>query len=153
MTVAVFSLGWNVYRDVLLKGRVQVSMGVKNILHEGASPSVDYIGIRATNHGPGKVALETIALRDTSIWKKLTKKQKYAFLMYDYKNPYTGHLPKSLDVGESIDLFGNFDKDCFLKEQLTHLGLNDSFGRTHWAPKKQMKELRKKWVETFGIDT
>jgi hypothetical protein len=148
--VAATSLGWNIYRDIILKARVHVNLAIKNIIQEGAPASPDYIGIHATNHGPGTISLSTISLMQSSIWRRVLRRRKFAFLMHDYENPYSAKLPRKLEVGESMDLFFNYDADCFLREAFTHLGLNDSFGRTHWVPRKSMRRLRQKWLTEFG---
>ena len=151
--LAAISLGWNIYRDVVLKPKVVVDFAVKNIVGTGIEVSPDYIGITATNHGPGPVNLNTVVLRDSSLWKRITKNQKFAVLMNDYENPYSSKIPQKLEVGESLSLFVNYDKDCFLKEQFTQLGISDSFGRTNWAPKKRMGELRNNWSNKFSENT
>ncbi len=153
VTFAAISLGWNIYRDVLLKAKVVVSFAVKNIFEPGMPTSPDYIGIQATNHGPGPVILNSILIRERSILKKIMKKEKYAILIHDYTNPSSGVLPKKLEVGETIDLFLDYNESCFLKGSFTQLGISDSFGRTNWAPKKTMKELRKKWAKKFNKNT
>jgi len=38
--VAAFSLGWNVYRDVVLKAKVMVTFAVKNIVRVGGVLSI-----------------------------------------------------------------------------------------------------------------
>ena len=58
--VAAVSLGWNIYRDVILKPKVVVTFAIKNIVGEGRAPSPDYVGISAVNHGPGPVIINTI---------------------------------------------------------------------------------------------
>lgn len=151
--IAAFSLGWNVYRDVVLKPKVVVTFGKKNIFQAGMPPSPDYVGITAVNHGPGTVTLNSIVLKETSLIKKILKKQKYAVLNHDWHNPYSGRLPVKLEVGEGVDLFVDFDKECFLKHPFTHLGLNDSFGRSSWAKKSAMKHNRKKWQEKYEKHT
>lgn len=148
--VAAVSLGWNIYRDVLLKARVRVRFAIKTIIQANAPPSAEYIGITAINYGPGSIKLMSIVLIESSFLKRAFRKERYAFLMYDYENPYSGKLPATIDVGEGIDLFLDYDEDCFLKESLTQLGITDSFGRTHWAPKKTMSNLRRKWEAKFG---
>ncbi len=148
--VAATSLGWNIYRDIVLKAKVQMSLSIRKIVQEGAPPSPNFINIRATNHGPGIVNLSSVSLMQSAIWRLLFRRKKYAFLVHDYKNPYSGNLPKKLEVGENLDLFFDYDADCFLSGEFTHLGINDSFGRTHWAPRKSMRELRKKWLNEFG---
>ncbi len=145
--VATFSLGWNVYRDVILKPKVVVSLAKKNIIGAGVTPSPDYIGIHAVNHGPGKVILNTIILKDSSFLKRLKKKEIHAVMMHDWTNPHSSSLPAKLDVGESIDLFAPYDKECFLKESYTHLGLSDSFGRSNWADVKDIIKLKEKWSQ------
>jgi hypothetical protein len=146
---AAVSLGWNIYRDVILKPKVVVSFDKKNIIVANRGPSPDFIGIHAVNHGPGPVILNTVVLKDTSIWKKITRKQNHAVLIHDYENPYSGKMPSKLEVGESIDLFVNYDNECFIKNNYSDLGISDSFGRTNWASRKYMAKLRKKWLENF----
>ena len=150
--VAAFSLGWNIYRDVIIKAKVVVSIDKSRIIStSGSSP--DYIAIKATNHGPGPIILNTISLKETSLSKWYFNLQKYAVLMYDFENPYTDHLPKKLEVGESLNLFFPYDKDCFLRESFTHIGITDSFGRTNWAPSKPLSNLQKKWKEQIDIES
>jgi len=45
-----------------------------------------------------------------------------------------------------------YKRDCFLKGDSTHIGLSDSFGRIHWASKKDVKKARQafqkqNWLE------
>lgn len=151
--IAAISLGWNIYRDVILKPKAVVSVARKNIVGPGIEPSPDYIGISATNHGPGPIILNTVVLRNTSLLKKITKEEGYAVLIHDYENLHSSRMPAKLDVGESVNLFVTYDLECFLSEDYTELGISDSFGRTNWAPKKSMKELRKKWLAEFEQNT
>jgi hypothetical protein len=151
--VAAFSLGWNIYRDVILKPKVVVTFAIKNIVAVGRAPSPDNIGISAVNHGPGPLILNTIILKQSSFWRRLFRKEKFAVLMHDLKNPYSSKLPRRLEVGESLDLFVPFNENCFLKEPFTHLGLSDSFGRSNWARTGTMKHNRKIWAEKFDSKT
>jgi len=152
--LAAMSLGWNIYRDVVLKPKVIVTFAVKNIVNHGIGVSPDYVGITATNRGPGSVILNTLVLRESSFWKKLTKNQRYAVLIGNcYIRPYSSEMPKKLQVGESLNLFIRYDQKCFLKESFTQLGIDDSFGRINWAPKGVMKKIREKWVHTFAKNT
>ena len=111
--IAAISLGWNIYRDVILKPRAAVSVSKQNIIYPGSVPSSNYICIRATN-------------------------------------VHSSKLPAKVDVGETINLFVNYDKDCFLKGDYSKIGISDSFGKTHWAPKKQLSQLRKQWFSKFS---
>ena len=149
MLLAAVSLGWNIYRDVILKPRVVVSFGQRNIIGAGEC-SPNFIVINAVNLGPGPVTLNAVVLRDTSILKKLTRKQRYAILLHDDQNPYSTKMPSKLEVGESINLFVNYDDECFIKSHFSDLGISDSFCRTNWASRNYMRELRGKWLKDYG---
>lgn len=153
VVVAAFSLGWNIYRDVILQPKVVVTFAIKTIVGEGRAPSPDYVGISAVNHGPGPAVLNTVVLKQSSLWRRVLRKEKFAVLMHDWTNPYSSKLPRRLEVGEGLDLFGPYDEDCFLKESFTHLGLSDSFGRSNWAKTRAMKHNRKTWEKRFGAKT
>lgn len=149
--IAAVSLGWNIYRDVALKANVRVRLATGKIRRiESTSDSSDYVTISATNHGPGSVTLTAIILRNASLWKIIIRREDFLFLMYDYRNSYSGTLPTTLAVGEGVTLLFDYDKNCFLKESFSRLGIKDSFGRTHWAPRKNTRIFHKKWNTEFG---
>ena len=147
--VAAFSLGWNIYRDVILKPRVKVDFGVRIIVQEDTPERAKYVVLTATNHGPGIVNLSMVQMKDISLIKWLLRRQKYAVVLHDYTNPLSGQLPYKLEVGEKIDLLFPYNKECMLKEGWSHIGISDSFGRVHWARSKQVKEAIKKWRQDF----
>ncbi len=151
--IASISLGWNVYRDVILKPKVVVTVGIKKFIGELVDSSLPFIGVTATNHGPGSVTLNALELRETLLWKRITKTHKCAVLIHDYKNPYSAKMPKKLEVGDSLSLFVDYNSECFLKESFTQIGINDSFGRTNWASKKSLKEVRGRWLAEFVENT
>ena len=121
--IAAISLGWNIYRDVILKPKAVVAVSRQNIISPGSAPSPDYIGISATNHGPGTVTLNSLILRNTSLWKKLWRDESHAVLFHDYTNRLSDNFPKKLDAGETINLFVNYDNDCFLKDDYNNIGI------------------------------
>ncbi len=148
--VAAFSLGWNIYRDVILKPRVRVDFGVRTLIQHANPDKPQYVILSATNHGPGIVNLSMVQMKDTSLLKWLFRKQQYAVVIHDYTNPLSGQLPHKLDVGKGIDLLFTYDKECMLKNGWSHVGISDSFGRVHWAKSKQVKKAIKKWKEDFS---
>ena len=86
---------------------------------------------------------------NSSIFKKLLKKSKHGVLIHDYKNPLSGQLPSTLDVGEKIDLIFPWDSELLCNNEPSHIGISDSFGRTHWAHKNEVKKVIKFWKEDF----
>ncbi len=72
------------------------------------------------------------------------------FLIHDYKNPLSGQLPVTLDIGERVDLIHPFEKDCVFLHRPTRVGLRDNFGRDHWAPRKLLRRAQACYDRTFG---
>jgi hypothetical protein len=147
---ASLSLGWNIYRDIILKAKLKVTCMVGFVIHPTLKTPMDKVFISVTNFGPGKIRCSMIFLRDTSLWKKITKKTKLAILIHDYEDHFSGQLPCELDVGDGRDFLFEFNKDCFLSEQWTHVGIKDSFSRIHWASKSNVKTARQLYKNKFG---
>ncbi len=148
--IAGLSLGWNIYRDVVLKAKVRISFAIMTLVQRGVSARPEYISITATNFGPGAVNLSMIEIKNSSWWRWLLRKVQRAAVIEDYENPISGKLPHKLEVGEKLNLLLPFNAQCFLKEGWSHVGVNDYFGRTHWARKKDVNVANQKWKKRFG---
>lgn len=148
MLVSCLALGWNIYRDVVLKPRLKVRLTLSFIASVGYE-SPTKICIEGTNYGPNKINCENICAKKSGLWRWLFRKCKYAIIMYDYTDPYSTKLPCELDVGKSCHLFFTYKKDSFLSEGFTHIGIIDSFGRKHYVPKSDIKKTRKKYLKEF----
>ena len=146
---AGLSLGWNIYRDVVLKANIRISFAIMTLVQRGISARPEYINITATNFGPGLVNLSMIEIKNSSWWRWLLRKEEHAVVIHDSENPLSGQLPCKLEVGEKLNLLLPYDEQCFLKEGWSHVGVNDYFGRTHWACKKDVKEAIQKWQNKF----
>ena len=143
LLIAALSIGWNIYRDVILKARLKVHFMVGMIQHATFPEPLERLIVSATNFGPGKVKCSMLHLQNSSIWKRITKKNKHAILIHDYTDPLSSKLPCDLEIGEKADFLFKFEKDSFLLEDWTRIGVSDSFGRIHWAPKKDFIEAKK----------
>jgi hypothetical protein len=146
--VAALSLGWNIYRDVILKARVKVSVAKMIVASEGMASSNKLL-ISAVNFGPGKIRLNIIRYMHSSLMKRLFRTWEHGVLIHDYRNPLSGQLPITLDIGEKIDLIFPWDKENICSAKPTHIGIADSFGRTHWSPSKEVKKCLDAWERDF----
>ncbi|ENE5200873.1 hypothetical protein ACJO1Y_23575 [Vibrio parahaemolyticus] len=153
LIVAAIALGWNIYRDIVLKAKIVVTCGVRLLVDRGTENHPEYVVISATNHGPGVVNLRMLQLQETSFIKKITRNSKHAVLMHDYENLMSGQLPNKLEVGDTLDLLLPYDENCFLKEPFTHVGISDTYGRINWAKSKQVKIARQQWLDKYGEST
>ena len=148
--IASLSLGWNIYRDIVLKPRVKISFGVKILVHPSIPGRPKYLDITATNFGPRDVNLSMIQMKYSGFWLWLFKKSQYAVIIHDYKNPMSAQLPNNVKVGNKICLLLPYNKDCFLSNPCTHIGISDYYGRIHWAPKKHLKEAKEQYKKDFN---
>lgn len=148
--LSIFTLGWNVYRDIVLKARVRVSFGLSELHHPTFPKPIETLILSATNMGPGQIRASMIQLRIAPLWRRILRKTKHAVMLHDYENPLSGKLPARLDVGEGVDLLIRYETDCFLGKDWTHIGLSDSFGRVHWAKPSEIKKAREAYQKKFG---
>ena len=149
MLIAVFSLGWNVYKDVIMKPRVKVRFSVSSIVHDSSINGDTFISLNAVNMGPGPITLSMPTSRDASIWKRITGTSQSYVIIPNFKHPICFKLPHKLEMAEQAQLVFPYEEGCFLKDEFTHIGISDSFGRIHWAPKKDIEEAKEQYRKDF----
>ena len=141
--IAALALGWNIYRDVIMKGRVKIRFGWRVII-DGQEKTPDMIMLSGVNHGPGKVVLGLIITKNTSLVRRLRRTVEHGFVkLMEKPSEYSDKLPKELDIGDELNLM--FPSSVgFASEDFTHIGLRDNFDRIHWAKKKEVQAFREK---------
>lgn len=148
--VAALSLGWNIYRDIVAKPKVAIGFGVSEIIIPNLNEKRDYISLSATNYGPGSVTISAILLKNTSLWKRLSKTEKLAEVIPpDHSIHFSDRLPAKLGVGDKTKLFLPYDENCLLREEWTHVGVCDYYEKSHWATRKEIQEARQRWLQDF----
>ena len=149
LVVAATSLGWNIYRDVIRKPRLRVSIKVGQVIHPSFTENLQRVIVSITNFGPGKTKASMLVLRKTSLWRKLFQKQIYGILVHDFEDPLSGKLPAELNVGDKVDLTFRYLPNIFLeKNDNNQVGINDPFGNTYWCRKKDYKRALKDYGNT-----
>ena len=123
LLVAALALGWNIYRDLVLKPRLKVSFGIKGIVGGPFSKTMTYVVLSLTNFGPGSVKCGIIFYKKTSLFLRLRKKVEQGFIVHDYENPLSAQLPCRIEVGEGADFLFSITEDCFLSKDITHIGI------------------------------
>jgi hypothetical protein len=140
LSVAVFSLGWNVYRDVILKPKLKVTFMLASIVTVGIG-SEDRILLSAVNMGPGALNLQMIHTRTSSWWRILLRVVQHGVITYN--NPADGSaLPMKLNVGDTADFPFEYGAP-FIAEKFTHIGIRDSFGKVHWARRRDVRRAKR----------
>jgi hypothetical protein len=152
LLIAALALGWNIYRDVIMKGRVKMTFGWCSII-AGQEITPDMIMISGVNHGPGKLVIQSIVLKKTSLLKFLSRKSEKSWIkLTERPSEGSDELPKELDVGDELLLLFPSSVE-FAGADFSHIGLKDNFGRMHWAKKKDVQKFKlKKQSITHGSD-
>lgn len=156
--VSAFSLGWNIYRDVIVKPRLKVDIAFgQTIVGYNGQPMLlskvhmpedgnhVFIILSGVNLGPGKIKCSAIYVQS----KNGLYKKKYGVTIHDTMHEVSDKLPLMIDVGESINLVLPIMKGGLLADpDVLKVGIKDSFGRIHWASKKSLKLLKKSYRNT-----
>lgn len=151
VAVAALALGWNIYRDVILKAKVKVSLDIVDLLHPNFPDVPKYIRISVANFGPGRIRIMSINGMNAPWWKRILATKEYFFVMPD-SGPLSAKLPAWIEQGDKIDLLLPHEEESFLKTDMTHVGVIDFYGRSHWAPSQDIVEARRIWKEAFQKD-
>ncbi|MFA1563338.1 hypothetical protein [Aliivibrio fischeri] len=153
--ISLFALGWNVYRDVVLKSRIQGSISLSKVYHSDFE-SPTYISISVVNLGPNPIYLSSIYIAKLSLFRVFGQRiarlfnrgNKYAHVMWDYTNEYSSKLPVNLSVGEQATFLLEATDECCLSVDPSHVGVTDTFGRCHWVNNQSLKLAKSVFFST-----
>ena len=115
--------------------------------------------LSVTNMGPGTVVLHScVVMTKQHLWKKgphgilnpihgdPTDAEPFSV------GPFSGGLPVKIDVGDTKSFYFPYHKDCFLKDDVARVGIHDTYGRTTWCSRKDIKKAHKRYHEDFYND-
>ena len=109
--ISLAALAWNVWaKFVFPKPTVRVSFAVNRVIPDNMGIG-KFLNLSATNHGPIKVILSSAVVR-TRCDKKTGSRYGILNPLHDFPvqrnhslGPFSGGLPKTLDVGETFSCF------------------------------------------------
>jgi len=146
--VSSLALGWNVWSKFIYpKPVLAVSFSIMNIYDEGGT-SDPFFNLTITNHGPIQATVTHSYARCRRGWlarSSLGLINPLSHFPHDLKStqgPFSGGLPKKLDVGEEFALKYWYGKN-WIDEKPTAIGVRDSFGRVHWCGRRDVREAQK----------
>jgi hypothetical protein len=148
---------WNVWSKFIYpKPRVSAHFSMVSAFHPGRARDLDPVSalcISSTNMGPAETTLLSSLVMTKPHW---FSERKFALLNVlqsfpettDYEAEYytrgggifAGGFPKKLAVGESFSVYLVPDHEMLARGDYDRIGFNDSFGRRHWAPRKDILE-------------
>jgi hypothetical protein len=150
--ISAFNLGWNVYKDAIRRPRFVVSVSIKKIIQRGMPDEGPYIIVEALNVGPIANRSLSVFVRKSWLSRKFRPgKHNNAFVYPDYSNRIATKAASKIEVGDQAIYVVPLDRDAFLKENFSQIGVSDGFGKIHWASKREMKQTRSQFEKMFTI--
>lgn len=107
------------------------------------------INISVANVGPGPVQIVGINGMIAPRWKRMLRRQQHFVVLQDHSNPMSAQLPKKIDVGDTLDIYLPYEARSFLSSGATHIGVRDSFGRLHFAPRRELEHAKAQHAKDF----
>jgi hypothetical protein len=147
--LSLFGFIWNVWSKFIYpQPKVRISAGV----HLTVSPtftSPRYVSARITNYGPGEVTITHAVGRMRSgifkpdlhfLWKLASSPEPWNADLPQFDAFGFGMLPHKLAVGEQLSVNAHIGNEAF-DPTASRIGFSDSFGRTHWLRRRELKNL------------
>lgn len=150
LTLSLAGFVWNIWSKFIYpKPSVKVEIASAFAVGGPHGPPPECVSLSAVDHGPGEVQLQTAVALPRRSW--FGGKRMYAILppMNNWpfdtgtQGPFSGGLPKTLNVGQSFSAHFPRTTEFFEESDLVRFGFKDSFGRYHWASKRKGLKLRK----------
>jgi hypothetical protein len=146
LALSFVSLGWNIYRDILLKPRLRVRFGVSQLLLPDNSITAPFLKLSVVNLGPGEARVVAARARTRPFFLDWFDKERLSTVIHDYTDPFCAKLPAKIAVGETAEITFPIAKNCLLDTKLSRIGVEDSFGRVYWAPRKDLKTAKSRYA-------
>jgi hypothetical protein len=149
ISISTLTLGWTIYRDAIRKPRLRVSINIKTVLQRGRTDVGPFVWLNVINFGPTPNRAHMIVLR-RSWFARTFRKSNTGIVMPDYANPYTTAVGTKLEIGDEANMPLPYDASSFLKDiEFVDVGITDTFGRVHWAPRREFEAVRQTHAEDF----
>lgn len=156
LVISGVSLGWAMYRDLGLRPRLQTSLTfIRAVPHGHPVEGVPlWLCLEGVNLGPGPIHVNmgVIHGRENRFLRWIRRRSRKLAVTHLGDGP---HGPqevgtKKLEVGELATIWLAWREGCLFQDcNPTHLGITDSFGRLHSAPKSHIRVARKHYLKEF----
>lgn len=149
--VAALVAGWTIYRDAIRKPKFRVSISVRILIGSRGQVGERFLSVAALNLGPLPNRINNLWMKPTAYDHIKYGKRHAAFVTADFTHAANTPVGTKIEVGDTADLVFPYNADCFLSEKMSKIGVMDGYGNLHWIPRRQVKEIKKKFKEDFGV--
>jgi hypothetical protein len=154
IAISSLTLGWTIYRDAIRKPKFRVDIAVKKIVQAGRQPDGPYVFVEALNVGPIPNRIGLTFLRKSWIKRRLLDRKHGSAMVYpDYHHWATTKASTRLEVGDQANFVFPYERESFLKENFSQVGVADGFGQIHWASRRDLRRAQEKYRKDFPEGT
>ncbi|WP_063683412.1 hypothetical protein [Bradyrhizobium stylosanthis] len=147
LVISAASFIWNVWSKFIYpKPVIRVSFKMVQIIANDLDWVPEVLELSATNMGPGDITLSKALVKFTGYFGQTTSygllSTLEAFPRYlDHRRGGLGvGFPAKIAVGETYSAYLVPAHELLAKGNYQRVGFSDSFGRNHWAPRKDILE-------------
>jgi hypothetical protein len=143
LVISVGSLVWNIYREILLKPRMRVRFWFSQIIMP-ARVTAPFLKLSVLNLGPGSNTVVGARVRVRPFFLSWFREENPATAIHNFNDPFCATLPAKMAPGETIMITFPIEGNRILDPKVLRIGIEDSFNRFHWAPRKDLKRARRR---------
>jgi len=164
IVISIVALLWNIWQKFLfVKPSLQVSFGVWHIMQAVttallARSSRSLLVLTVTNMGPGPLVLYACIAKSKAHWWTRPELGTLNPIHGEPSDPlpvsigpFSAGLPTKIDAGEMKSFYFPYNKDCFLKDGLVRIGINDTYHRNNWCHRRDVRKACKAYKRDFAL--
>jgi hypothetical protein len=138
---SALTLWWTIHRDATLKPRLGVSLHCDRATTtwDASGKPACLMALSVINPGPGPVKCEYAVVRTGPAWRGLFGRSAWRVLLEPWDSFYSGELPAVIEGTARLELVF---PESLLDQNPYQIGVRDSYGRFHWAPKRDIPGAR-----------
>jgi len=135
LMVSCFSLGWNIYRDIIAKPRFRVSLRIGRWTYSTKRIYAPDLDLAVVNFGPGLLVVRNAVIRTRpAFWSWLENDSSIELVLAE-------NLSAELEKGQRVIIQVPNLHECILDKRPFGIGIRDACGRIRWAPKGELKKV------------
>jgi hypothetical protein len=160
--VSLASFVWNVWSKFIYpKPMIRVSFAMVQIVAADSDYIPNVLCLSATNMGPGDVSLRNVLIgfrghfHESKGFGLLSTLENYPLYQDTTRGYFGASFPVKVAVGEQYSAYLIPAHERLAKGDYQRIGFTDSFGRNHWARRRDILETLpyiREECEKAGID-
>jgi hypothetical protein len=163
--ISIGALIWNVWQKfIFVKPVLQVTLDISRIMLPNREREVyertdqRLLNLTVANLGPGVAVLYLCIVKSKRHW---WSKAQYGSLNPIHGDvtdadpislgPFSAGLPAKIDEADVKSFNFPYDKNCFLKESVVRVGINDTYRRNIWCHRKDIRKVMRSYKRDFKL--